>query len=689
MPRPDVRVRIAFDLAAGGAGNFFTLDDPVKGELDDAPFGLAGDILEDVTDDVRTVSVRRGRSRELERFQAGAASVVLNSQDRKYDPSYRVTQSATGGDTVGTVDVSGVEYVAHEYTTAGTAAFTPGLPLLRGVQVLTDRVNLARNPSFESNTTGWVGGSSTLATSTVWSQFGSNSIRIRPSGGSNDSFASLQPDSLSGSNVVSIVEPGKTYTISAWVHVPTALSGSVSSRVRSIRLFHRVGAGAFSEFASGTGATTGTTRVSLTRTIPSGVTEVIVRLYNGATNSATNDVYWDGVLIEETSQVRPYFDGGIYDDNTVTATTAWTGTANNSTSTATALQNVGDVTAPFNVNVNTGKVVVRYPKIAFPSPNVASMRPRKAVQITTAGEQVFNGIVDDWDLQYSLDGDHVASVKVTDAFAFLAQQQIDPHTTTAQATGARINAILDRSEIAFPAAKRSIDDGVATLQADAIGGTANPQPVNALQYLQKVDEAEQGALFIAKDGALTFKDKGTLQILTNVKFADDGTGIPFTSIDASYGSEELRNRITVTRLNGGTATAAGTASIDAYGAIDFEIRDSLLADDTQAQDLADQILARYAEPLLRIDGIEVVLNALTDEQVADVLSLDLGSLVQVVYTPSGIGDPIDQFVRLDQIEHNIDPNQHRVRLSFSQGEPPALVLDSATFGLLDTNTLGF
>jgi hypothetical protein len=37
MSRPDTRVRIAFDLAAGGAGNFFTLDDPVKGELDTSP----------------------------------------------------------------------------------------------------------------------------------------------------------------------------------------------------------------------------------------------------------------------------------------------------------------------------------------------------------------------------------------------------------------------------------------------------------------------------------------------------------------------------------------------------------------------------------------------------------------------------------------------------------------------------
>jgi hypothetical protein len=85
----------------------------------------------------------------------------------------------------------------------------------------------------------------------------------------------------------------------------------------------------------------------------------------------------------------------------------------------------------------------------------------------------------------------------------------------------------------------------------------------------------------------------------------------------------------------------------------------------------------------------VVFNALTDAQVSEVLALDLGSLVQVVYTPSGIGDPIDQFVRLDQIEHSIDAFTHRVRLSFSQGEPPALVLDSPTFGILDVNTLGF
>jgi hypothetical protein len=616
MSRPDTVVRIAFDLAAGGVGDFFTLDDPVKGVLD------------------------------------------------------------------GPV-----------------------------------RTNLARNPSFESNTTGWVGGNATVATSTVWSQFGSNSIRIRPSGTSSDTSVQLQPDSLSGTNVVSILEPGQTYTISAWVHVPTAQSGTLNARARSIRLFHRVGLGSFSEFGSSAGATTGTTRVSLTRTIPADVTEVIVRLYNGATNSATNDVHWDGVLIEQADALGDYFDGDVLDASGVSYTLEWTGTANNSTSTATPnaglglagdiLQDVTEDVRSVTVRRGRSRELERYQAGAATvnldnqgrkydpaagtaiTPYGASMRPRKAVQITTAGVAVFNGVVDDWDLDYSLQGDHVASVKVTDGFVFLAGQEIEPHTTTAQTTGERVTAILDRAEIDWPAGKRAIDTGSATLQADAIGGTADPKPVGALAYLQKVDEAEQGALFIGSNGSLTFRGRSSLQVLTDVVFADDGTGIPFTNINAQYGSEELRNRITVTRLNGGTAVAQDATSIADYGAIDYELRDTLLSTDTQAQSLADAILARYKEPLLRIDDIEVALAAIPAEQVADVLGLELGALVRVLYTPSGIGDAIDQFVRLDAVEHTITAADHRVRLSFSQGEPPALVLDSLLFGLLDINTLGF
>ena len=95
-------VKIAFDLNAAGQGNFFTLDDPVKGVLGGTAtdYPLAGDILTDVTADVRAVRVRRGRSNILERFQAGAADVTLDNRDRYYSvlPQYQATQGTCGGD---------------------------------------------------------------------------------------------------------------------------------------------------------------------------------------------------------------------------------------------------------------------------------------------------------------------------------------------------------------------------------------------------------------------------------------------------------------------------------------------------------------------------------------------------------------------------------------------------------------
>lgn len=82
--RPEVK--IAFDLSLAGAGDFFTLDDPVKGELDGATFTLAGEVLTDVSDDVRAVTVRRGRSNETTNVDTGTANITLDNTQRLYDP---------------------------------------------------------------------------------------------------------------------------------------------------------------------------------------------------------------------------------------------------------------------------------------------------------------------------------------------------------------------------------------------------------------------------------------------------------------------------------------------------------------------------------------------------------------------------------------------------------------------------
>jgi hypothetical protein len=88
MPTPATTVTAYFDLSATG-GDFFTLNDPTKGELDNVTYTLAGDIATDITADTMRVSVRRGRDSQLfEDIPAGTASVQLQNRTRTYDPNY-------------------------------------------------------------------------------------------------------------------------------------------------------------------------------------------------------------------------------------------------------------------------------------------------------------------------------------------------------------------------------------------------------------------------------------------------------------------------------------------------------------------------------------------------------------------------------------------------------------------------
>lgn len=80
-------VELGFDLPAS-VGNFFTLDDAVKGKLDNTTYVLSGVIFYDVTSRVRGFSIRRGKSRQLDNYQAGQVSVVFSNNDRAFDPTY-------------------------------------------------------------------------------------------------------------------------------------------------------------------------------------------------------------------------------------------------------------------------------------------------------------------------------------------------------------------------------------------------------------------------------------------------------------------------------------------------------------------------------------------------------------------------------------------------------------------------
>ena len=118
------------------------------------------------------------------------------------------------------------------------------------------------------------------------------------------------------------------------------------------------------------------------------------------------------------------------------------------------------------------------------------------------------------------------------------------------------------------------------------------------------------------------------------------------------------------------------------------ITDLLGATDEQSVDLAIKYVDLYSAPEYRIEQLEVALHDLDPTDQETVLGLELGSVCKVEFTPNGIGDPIEKFIQVIKINHNIRPEQHYVTFGFQEIKYLALVLDDPVFGKLDVGTLG-
>jgi hypothetical protein len=85
MSVPIKKVEIEVDPNAG-IQPFFTLDDPVLGVLDSPEAVLGSLAYADVSTWVANISVDRGISRELDKYDAGRVSVTFDNTTREFDP---------------------------------------------------------------------------------------------------------------------------------------------------------------------------------------------------------------------------------------------------------------------------------------------------------------------------------------------------------------------------------------------------------------------------------------------------------------------------------------------------------------------------------------------------------------------------------------------------------------------------
>jgi len=326
-----------------------------------------------------------------------------------------------------------------------------------------------------------------------------------------------------------------------------------------------------------------------------------------------------------------------------------------------------------------------------PSNQKPGIAPMRLVRLYREAELLFVGRITDFDYDFGLDGDDSVTVTASDDFYLLAQTVTDDHTTSKELTGARIEDILDLTEVNYPTgAARSIATGTVEVGG---GGDYNVDlGQNVLDYLRLVNEAEQGRLFVDREGVLVFENRiGATLFAPVADFHDDGTNYPYRGVDISFGADKVVNLVYVQTINNKNATAQNTASQSEYFVQSRAITASLLDTTADAQDLADYLL--NPQPEATFTAVEVAFAQLSDVQRDVVATIDVGDTITVekTFLNGDVETSLSQELAVEGVEHYIDYlGGHVARFYTSPTDVVyQLILDDGTYGVLDAlNALG-
>jgi hypothetical protein len=318
--------------------------------------------------------------------------------------------------------------------------------------------------------------------------------------------------------------------------------------------------------------------------------------------------------------------------------------------------------------------------------------PGKEIRISCNGYPVIYGYVDDLDIAYEPGNRSVVSFQASDALSNLTINNLPEVLPDVELSGARVTRILDLPEVAWPTDRRSIDTGNSFMSdTDISEGT------QAVAYLQLIATSEAGEVFVSKDNKFVFKARNSPPGVIDLYFTDEAsipgfTTVPFAELGVVYGSEQLYNRIVLTNDQPSfpdEAIAEDAESQLVYGPRSYTVNGLLNNEVSDLQFLADFLLARFKEPQYRFQSLSVVLDVLSEAQQNEVLDLEIGNVVQVKFTPSGIPPAIEQYCRVIGISHDWQNNEKRINLSLERLDFSLFILDDPVLGILDDDRLSF
>lgn len=306
----------------------------------------------------------------------------------------------------------------------------------------------------------------------------------------------------------------------------------------------------------------------------------------------------------------------------------------------------------------------------------------RKVVVKDGAVTVFTGFVEDFDFEYDSDGRAEAILTVRDALATLGATDLKAWAPSQQLTGARVTALLDRSEVGFPsgASARDIATGTQPLMAGqtsysfetrvtTYGAGSVQYGTNALQELQRINRAEAGRLFVDASGKLVFSDRyAAFGVASSASFDDTGTNLPFHGIDIRFGTELLHFSVSATRDGASSEqTATNSALVTEYAALGvrhLSLPSLPLNSDPHALGLAQFLLNRFAQFKAVISGLTVKLGGLSSVDRATVAGLDIGDVVNVTWTPTGTTGAVSQDLIVEAVSYSVAMHTNAAEVSF-------------------------
>jgi hypothetical protein len=330
-----------------------------------------------------------------------------------------------------------------------------------------------------------------------------------------------------------------------------------------------------------------------------------------------------------------------------------------------------------------------------PNNNQPGLAPLREVRFsryssTNVKELLWVGYIVNYDYTFTLGGLDTVTVNCADFSYQLGQTFLAEWNVTEELSSARFNALLDLPEVAYTGS-RSIETGVATLGGAAAYTVANGTSVAG--YANKINEAEQGRIFVDREGTITFQKRiGQTLGVPVAEFHDDGTQIGYSAIDISFQADTVVNRASIQHA-GATSpeVAEDLVSQAAYLVQTKSITDSLLHNDAAALTLAEYLISPDPEARFNFLGTEFIGTPALDQ---DTLALlDVGDLINIQKSITTSAGPTQfaQDLTIEGLEHRLTLSAGHAVTYFTSPTTIVfeLILNDAVYGTLDEeNVLG-